>query len=193
VLQRTHDREEETVTDDIRIPVADVEPRRHILTDYVERIQLGPGGTIDEFMPNQLRTYTGILNIVYPETGYAGGDRPIDAQVISFIPYSDGTLQDWDPRQPPEAVVTCSVAGFRVCEAKDGDENGGVFVTDARVFLRKQPNLADDPTVTLLKVNISVRGGNFFSIAYHVTLKGRPMTRLSPFDPGDARPEGKLG
>ncbi|WP_328406442.1 hypothetical protein OHS70_38495 (plasmid) [Streptomyces sp. NBC_00390] len=146
---------------------------------------------------NRLLIYTGILDFAFPANGFAGGDRPIDALVTSFIPFGgneDGKLQRWLPEEPPEAVVKCSVAGFRVCTADDDDEFGAALVNSARVIMSREQVLSSDatgvsPSVPLLKVGITARGGNFLRIAYHVTIKG-PHPDTPIFDPGNARPQG---
>ncbi|MFE9482737.1 hypothetical protein ACFYNM_29485 [Streptomyces spororaveus] len=188
------------MTDEIRLRVADVAPRQHIIAPYIENIEVvGNISGVIQVNPN-LSTFfihTGILGFEYPEGQFAGGDESRLAQVTSFLPYGvgdrfgvhlDGLVQDWGSAKP-ETAVACSVAGFRICRAEDGTEFGQARVTAARVIMVKQSNLPNDPTAALLKVDINVRGGNFFEITYHVTLKSQDPD-LRQFNPRDARPEG---
>ncbi|MEV6399198.1 hypothetical protein AB0M39_31175 [Streptomyces sp. NPDC051907] len=168
------------MADAIRIPVADIISPQGMIVP-VERSSPWP----------LLYIHSGILDFNYPDGAFQGGDQYRSALVTSFIPYADGTLQTWFAEVDPErvAVAACSVAGFRVCKADGSYEFGGVRVDSARVVFERQTHLLNDPVVALLKVGISVRGGNFSRVAYHVTIKS-PTPDMNPFDPGGAQPVG---
>ncbi|MGW3360576.1 hypothetical protein ACWDFL_35175 [Streptomyces bungoensis] len=175
------------MADQIRLKVADISSPQ--VMGMGVRLEV-PGSTDVVDLP--FRIYTGFLNVTFPKAGFAGGDRYISAEVISYLPQSDRTVRNLIdvPGFPTELMASCSVADFRICKAKDGDEFGAVSIDECSAALKTQDSLEGDPLAAVLKVKVSARGGNIFSIGYTVFMKGGGVPRLNPFfDPKDALPD----
>ncbi|WP_437087082.1 hypothetical protein [Streptomyces sp. enrichment culture] len=155
----------------IRLIAPSVESVHHIIMPYYTG-RPGPGNSNP---PRELLIiHTGQLVFTYPETGFAGGLA--SEQVVSFVPYTGGRVQDYTNFRKSQLTAVASVGAVR--SAGDDSDHFMVSTEEVSVTPLQQPGLAGDPWALVLKVNVHVKRGNIYRIPYQVT------ARIADVEPG---------
>ncbi|GAA5050479.1 hypothetical protein HNP84_004073 [Thermocatellispora tengchongensis] len=148
----------------ILVPTGDIDQPQHLFVPYLTWVQ-------ETTPPNRqlLITYTGVIALRPPFN--VGGHLAVD-EVVSYVPYSDGTLQTFSdlPIQRLQGTAVASLGAWHVFPDSDALE-----ATDrARVEISEpQSQLQGKPRVLLLRIDVGGLHGKLLRIPYQVMVRIR--------------------
>ncbi|MFF4220885.1 hypothetical protein [Streptomyces nondiastaticus] len=123
-------------------------------------------------VPDLLFIYTGVIRFEYARGSSLGHE-----QVVSYVPDSNGTLQDFG-QVDGQAIVTASLS---VWDVPDTSALGAV--DQATVGILKQPALPNDPHVLVVIADVGAQHARLHGIPYQVTVLVSPRKMGGDLDP----------
>ncbi|NGP06383.1 hypothetical protein G6038_13000 [Rhodococcus sp. 14C212] len=160
----------------VRLRVRDIDAVQHLRVPYM--IDAGTSGL--------LMIHSGWLMF-----DLSAEDSGQHVDILSFVPYADGTIQTFARQDVAVPMVSASMTSLHV------RDTGAILAVDSAVVgleQRQFTGIQGSPFVLVMRAKAYVREGGVGRMAYQVTWQlqrdrnGRAAGLGQPFHPGNARP-----